>query len=146
MSDPEPRVRNARIDDAPLVAPLMTALGYETSADQMTARLNTLLADPNYVALVVEMGGTVTGMAGGVVERCFEMDGLTGRLLVISVADAVRGQGVGRFLVRAVEDWARARGASEIVVHSGLHRVDAHRFYEREGYGRVGLRFVKRLT
>jgi len=145
-TDSRPLVRRARLDDAGVIATLISDLGYETTPEAMSRRLDTLSRDANYVAYVAEMSGSVVGVAGGVVEHRFEKDGLNARLLVISVTSTSRGHGVGRMLVHAVEEWARERGASEIVVHSGRHRVDAHRFYEREGYGGIGLRFVKLLT
>jgi hypothetical protein len=33
-----------------------------------------------------------------------------------------------------------------MVVHSGEHRNDAHRFYERQGYRNTGRRFIKFFT
>jgi GNAT superfamily N-acetyltransferase len=146
MPDPQPIIRQARRDDARVMADLVSDLGYVTTPEAMGRRLDTLLSDGNYAAFVAELSGAVVGVAGGVVEHRFEKDGLNARLLVISVSTASRGRGIGRLLVHAVEEWARARGASEIVVHSGKHRVDAHRFYEREGYGGIGFRFVKPLA
>ena len=146
MPDPEVLIRTARVDDAPAIGELITRLGYATSSVQMAARLRTLLAHPDYRGVVGEVGGAVVGVAGGVVEHCFEMDGRAARLLILSVAPSYQKRGIGHLLVREIENWARDCGATEIVVHSGLHRTDAHRFYERVGYGGMGRRFVKRLA
>jgi GNAT superfamily N-acetyltransferase len=44
-----------------------------------------------------------------------------------------RSRGVGKRLLDAAKNWARERGASHLELDSGEARVDAHRFYEREG-------------
>ena len=59
--------------------------------------------------------------------RCWLQD------LVVS-KDA-RSKGTGKQLLDAATDWARARGCTHLQLSSGLGRVDAHRFYRREGMG-----------
>jgi len=50
-----------------------------------------------------------------------------------AVAPSRRSQGIGRALLDAAKDWARERGATHLELDSADARVDAHRFYEREG-------------
>ena len=50
------------------------------------------------------------------------------------VADAARGQGVGRALVEAVADWSRAWGARRLVLWVYRTNRGAIRFYERLGF------------
>ena len=44
-----------------------------------------------------------------------------------------RSRGIGRGLLDAGKSWARARGATHLELDSAEARVDAHRFYQREG-------------
>jgi len=44
-----------------------------------------------------------------------------------------RGRGIGKMLLDAATEWARGRGCTHLQLSSGLGRVDAHRFYRREG-------------
>ena len=44
-----------------------------------------------------------------------------------------RSRGAGKALLDAAKDWARERGATHLELDSAEARVDAHRFYEREG-------------
>jgi GNAT superfamily N-acetyltransferase len=44
-----------------------------------------------------------------------------------------RSQGIGKALLDAAKQWARDHGASHLELDSADARVDAHRFYEREG-------------
>jgi GNAT superfamily N-acetyltransferase len=143
---PRALIRPASLDDAAEIAELVTDLGYATSALAMRERLSFIAADPDKATFVADAGGTVQGVAGVSVDRSYERDGCYSRLLVLVVASASRGGGIGRLLVEAVEDWARARGAQELYVNSGLHRGDAHAFYERAGFTRNGFRFVKPLA
>lgn len=51
------------------------------------------------------------------------------------VVDAnARRQGVGRALMAQAEAWAAEHGYAEIRLRSGLHRTDAHEFYQSIGY------------
>ncbi len=44
-----------------------------------------------------------------------------------------RSQGIGKALLEAMRAWARERGATHLELDSADARLDAHRFYEREG-------------
>jgi GNAT superfamily N-acetyltransferase len=52
-----------------------------------------------------------------------------------------RSQGIGKAILEAAQDWARGAGATHLELDSGLGRVDAHRFYEREGAVRQSYSF-----
>lgn len=138
-------IRDAVLSDAEPVAALITELGYPTTPEAMRERLARILADPGYATFVADVDGSVAGMAGGALGLYYEKDGIYSRLVVLVVASGARGLGVGARLVEAVETWASGRGAREVVVNSGLHRGEAHAFYERRGYIRTGFRFVKQI-
>lgn len=141
----EAAVREATLADAAALAALMTELGYPTHPTEMTTRLDEILADRTYAALVAERESVVLGVGGASLGRYFEKNGVYTRLVVLAVAEAHRGLGVGEALVRAVERWARLRGAQELFVNSGSQRHSAHRFYERCGFKVTGVRLVKGL-
>ena len=137
------QIREAVIDDAEPLAQLMTELGYPTAAPAMRIRLGRFLSDAQHVTLVAEANGDVVGVAGGSLDWYLEKDGRYARLVALVVSPRLRRQGVGRALLDAIEQWSAGHGAREVVVNSGLHRRDAHEFYERSGYARTGVRFVK---
>jgi GNAT superfamily N-acetyltransferase len=78
-------------------------------------------------------GGTLVGLASVYADiqsirhgpRCWLQD------LVVS-KDA-RSRGIGKLLLDAATEWAREHGCTHVQLSSGLGRVDAHRFYRREG-------------
>ncbi|MGI8708609.1 MAG: GNAT family N-acetyltransferase [Actinomycetota bacterium] len=60
--------------------------------------------------------------------------------------EAERSSGRGASLMRDLENFARTEGCDTIALASGLHRKDAHRFYEdRLGYERASYTFRKTL-
>ena len=141
----ELNIRNARLDDSPAAASLISQLGYPTTQEEMAARLPAILHDPNYITLVAENQQKVVGIAGIGVGRYYEKDGSYGRLLVLAVDENWRAKGVGSLLVVRAEAELKGRGVTSIVVNSGNHREDAHRFYKRLGFEETGVRFVKYL-
>jgi len=132
--------------DAERVSQLITELGYPTTFEAMRDRLSRILTDPNYATFVADRDGDVVGVAGATLSWYYEKDGMYSRLAVLAVSSTARGLGIGGQLVQATEAWAIAKGVREVFVNSGLHRGDAHRFYERCGYSQTGFRFVKQLN
>ncbi len=59
---------------------------------------------------------------------------------------SARSQGHGATLLRWLHDLARAEGCAQLHLDSGAQRLDAHRFYEREGMQNTGSHFVSRLV
>jgi len=55
-----------------------------------------------------------------------------------------RSEGIGGLVMAAAETWARAHGLTHIELSSNSGRVDAHRFYERQGFRRANA-FLKWL-
>ena len=43
-----------------------------------------------------------------------------------------RSFGYGEKLLKYIHDWANENGAEYVALESGLHRSDAHRFYENK--------------
>lgn len=139
-------IRDAVIGDAAEVGKLITELGYPTAFEAMRDRLMFILADPRYATLVADSDSNVVGVGGATLDRYYEKDGLYARLVVLAVSSTARGLGIGGQLVQALEGWGASKGAREMFVNSGLHRGEAHRFYERCGYSRTGFRFAKPLN
>ncbi|PEX86406.1 GNAT family N-acetyltransferase [Bacillus cereus] len=60
-------------------------------------------------------------------------------------AEAHRSKGYGNVLLSYIEDWGIKNGCESIALTSAFPRLDAHRFYEREGYDKVSYSFHKKL-
>jgi GNAT superfamily N-acetyltransferase len=64
---------------------------------------------------------------------------------LVTTSDA-RSTGVGRMLIEDLTRRARDAACSVIDLDSGVQRLDAHRFYHREGLTISAHHFTKRLT
>jgi GNAT superfamily N-acetyltransferase len=138
-------IRQAVAADAGPISLLVTELGYPTSLEAMQTRLASIFADPSHATFVAERDSNVVGVAGAALDWYYEEDGQYCRLLVLAVTSPARGTGIGRRLIATIERWAIGKGAREVFLNSGIHRHDAHEFYERCGYARTGFRFVRQL-
>lgn len=139
-------IRDATMNDASVLAALITQLGYPTRIERMRERLAALLIDQNYKDLVAEIDHCVVGMIGLRIDRGYEYDGVQGRIVALVVDEACRGSGIGKSLVEAGERWAREQGAHKIMVNTAHHRARTHEFYRSIGYESTGLRFSKSMT
>ncbi|AOY01277.1 GNAT family N-acetyltransferase [Jeongeupia sp. USM3] len=138
-------IRPAQLTDAPILARLMTSLGYPSTDCEMQTRLGQLDKAGGYGALVAEQDGAVVGLIGLALGLSLDQDGAHARIIALVVAEHCRGGGVGQALLAAGEAWAREHGADRLIVNSAHQREHAHHFYETQGYRDTGLRFVKTL-
>ena len=56
-----------------------------------------------------------------------------------------RSRGYGAALLTWLAEFGRAQGAEQFHLDSGMQRVDAHRFYDREGFERSSFHFKRVL-
>ncbi|WP_054531626.1 GNAT family N-acetyltransferase [Erythrobacter sp. SG61-1L] len=134
-------IRPARQADAAAIAVLIDQLGHPgSSAADVAARLP-LIEAAGMDALVAELNGRVVGCLTTSVMPVLHRAQPVGRISMLVVEDALRGQGIGAALLRAGEAALETRGCAMIEVTSNMKRKDAHRFYEREGYEATSLRF-----
>jgi ribosomal protein S18 acetylase RimI-like enzyme len=66
-------------------------------------------------------------------------------ILSVYVAEACRGQGLGRLLMSRAEDWARENGFISIGLSVAAHNIAAITLYEKLGYETETLRMFKNL-
>lgn len=119
--------------DALAVAELSAQLGYRTTPTEVARRFLKLQQSFNDGLFVAVRGPEVVGWLHVYGVRLLETDGYAeiGGLVVDAAA---RRQGVGRGLVQWAEAWAAAHDYRELRLRSGLHRREAHAFYEQLGY------------
>ena len=107
----------------------------EARAPKYREVMDRLIANPDYELYVVRVDGQTIGtFLLHFVETLVGHGGRSCVLHSVSIAAAARGKGAGAAILRFCEGRARAFGARKLSLTSGNQRVDAHRFYRREGY------------
>lgn len=137
----EVRIKSAVPGDCAALVRLIDQLGYHASEAQVAERLGRIEADGTQV-LVAELEGRVVGCLSTSMMRVLHRPKPVGRISMMVVDEALRGQGVGKALVRAAERVLHDAGCGLVEVTSHLRRTGAHAFYERLGYERTSLRFA----
>ena len=112
-------------------------LGYPATPEfirQRIALLNDHTVHQLFVAEHEKLG--VVGWVHVVAVQSFQAD-CYAEIGGLVVGAMVRRAGTGTALMRAAEAWAIEHGYASMRLRSGMHRPEAHLFYEAIGYGKV---------
>jgi len=96
-------------------------------------RLRVAIDSEAAAVLVATSGDRIRGFCTAYIDLLSVRFGVRCWVEDLAVDPSFRSQGTGRELLSAARGWAAARGASHLELDSGEARLDAHRFYEREG-------------
>lgn len=146
MSD-EYDIRELGITDEEIDAiyPIINQLRDHLDKETFKERYLSLYEGANYriVALVVDED--IRGAAGF---RWIENLYIGSSLYIddLVTADAWRSKGYGGILVKHLEQVAISINANAIRLDSAIHREEAHRFYEREGFKFTSKHFMRVLN
>jgi ribosomal protein S18 acetylase RimI-like enzyme len=106
---------------------------YSVTLESATKRFTTGLQDGATI-FIADTDGIAIGFVWVVKRGAFD---LSGYISLLAVSPAHRSGGIGRQLLTAAEDYIRP-SARDIVLTCSDFNIDAQRFYERNGYMRVG--------
>lgn len=97
-------------------------------------------------ALNKSADGRIVGLVTTMVTKSMEFptNGYT-KVNGLAVLPEYQGRGIGRKLLETIERRASERSAGHIVLASGMHRTEAHEFYECAGYRKTSFWFRKNL-
>ena len=108
-----------------------------------------LMADPNVLLVVADVGGRLAGLAHVLVRDNPYLPVFAPRRYAIIdsiiVTEAVRRQGVGQLLADEVDSWAKAQGATSIELNVYEFNQAAMQFYAALGYTTQSRRLSKPL-
>jgi ribosomal protein S18 acetylase RimI-like enzyme len=82
---------------------------------------------------IAELKGVLVGMGGVILSQGHAAD-----LVRMGVTERTRKLGIATSLLAACEGWAREQGKTEMVLGTWTINVTAQKFYEHNGYQRVG--------
>lgn len=118
-------------------------LGYDVSCEALKARVSQMQHDGNYRILIATDNAQIIGFAGLQICLAFEVSGKIMRVIALAVDRAYQRTGVGSALMQEAEAYATEHGVTAIFVNSGLRRIEAHRFYEKQSFYKKGYSFCK---
>ena len=135
-------IRSIERRDAEQVSVLAHQLGYDRSPSEIGAWIEALPSRAeNQAAFVACIGNETVGWIEISIEHHLQSTphALIGGLVV---KDGYRNRQIGLRLCEYVEAWTWQRGLSVLRVTSRSTSLDAHRFYERNGYSLTKLSHV----
>lgn len=139
-------IRPAQADDVASLYRMMSDLKNELLPEEsFTAVFLKNLADDRVGYFIAESSGEAVGMAGCHVQLLLHHAAPIAEIQEMYVKPGFRSQRIGQRLLKAVEVFARQRGAEQLEVASNQSRIDAHRFYEREGFQKTHYKLVRKV-
>jgi GNAT superfamily N-acetyltransferase len=138
-------IRPALLGDAEPIAGLLGALGYPASAEEVTARLTSMLGRDDRGVLVADDAAGVIGLAAYQMVTLLERPRPQCRLTTLVVRADQRRRATARSLLDEVEAAAREWDCFRLEVTTRPSREDALAFYVAFGFEQRPHRLIKRL-
>jgi N-acetylglutamate synthase-like GNAT family acetyltransferase len=139
-------IRKATLADQPALSILLDQLGYPGTEAFLLQNLVVMLGQPSSEVLVYELDEEVAGFIAIDFIPQLATKGDFARISCFAVDENTRSNGIGHLLEEHCTQLANERNCDRIEVHCHSRRVDAHRFYQRQGYEESPKYFRKMLT
>lgn len=134
-------IRGVTQSDAAPIAALIRGLARDATADDIAARLTSVLTRDDHRVWVFEQDDGVKGVLHAFIRPALEKPvEVVVQSLVVSPTE--RKAGIGRALMIEAERWAQQSGRSSVA----LHTRNAQAFYARLGYAAVASPDLMRKT
>lgn len=121
-------------------------LGYSVTESDLSVRLAQMREDENYIIFVATDNNNVIAFIGLHIGLAFEFSGKVMRIIALAVKNEYQNQGIGKRLLYMAEHYGVENQIVVIAVNSGLQRIYAHQFYERQGFYKKGYSFCKSVS
>ena len=143
---PECELRPATAEDVDAVYGLICELKQaELDRSAFHAGFAANLLDHNMRYQLAEQNGHIIGLIGLHMQFHLHHANWIGEIQELVVMPQARGLKAGSQLLAWAEEFARQAGAEMTELSTSVKRLDAHRFYLREGYTQSHFRFTKPL-
>ena len=127
-------IRKAKIDDWKEISELLNQLDYPGTESFIIGKIEKLLNHPDEELLVYEYKGRVIAFISLHFIPQIALEGDFARISYFAVDKNIRGKGIGSEIEVSCVDIAKNRKCDRVEVHCHSRRLDAHRFYFRQGY------------
>jgi GNAT superfamily N-acetyltransferase len=139
-------IRNAKVTDAADILVLLEQLGYPAEQQLIADQIMLLNHHADHELLVYDQEEKVVGFISIHYLPQLAMKGDFANIAYFCVDANNRNGGIGAVLLERAEQLVKERHCDRIFVHCNGHRVDAHRFYERNGYVDSPKYYVKKFV
>jgi GNAT superfamily N-acetyltransferase len=127
-------IRPATVEDRAAIVTLLDELGYPVDLEFLAYSIQRQIDHNDAVLLVAEVEQAVVGVISLHFIPQLALPGDFCRISYLCVSPEARGQGIGTALESRIYELAQERGCDRVEVHSHSRRLQAHRFYARQGY------------
>ncbi len=138
-------IRKAEIQDGDAISKLLNQLDYSDTDAFIKKKLEKLLSHPDEELLVYEDGGEAIAFISIHFIPQVALEGDFARISYFAVDSSIRSKGIGRELEEYCTELAKERNCDRIEVHCHSRRIEAHRFYTRQGFTESPKYFMKKL-
>lgn len=135
-------IRPCGIDEFDAVLPLFHQLWPAKAIDSAALRTVFRRAARTRLYLCAVVEGRVVGFGSLSTKDNFWQEGVVGTVEELVVDESHRKLGIGRAILNRLLEEAVKQGCRRVELDSSLHRVEAHRFYERFGFERRALLYT----
>jgi ribosomal protein S18 acetylase RimI-like enzyme len=126
-------LREMEINDSNDVSVLSKELGYDVTVEKIKQRFRQVQNKPNYRIIVAELENKVVGFISYEhYEPIYFDSGIN--VLGLVVKEQYRNKGIGKELLKECENYAKNNDLKYVRVNSGSQRIEAHKFYRKNGY------------
>ena len=139
-------IRKVKMTDTVDIQTLLSQLDYPAGQQLIGEKIGLLTEHPDHELLVYERGEKVVGFISVHFIPQLALAGDFAHITYFCTDADNRGSGIGAMLLERVEQLSKERHCDRIFLHCNERRVDAHRFYERNGYVNSPKYFVKKLA
>lgn len=127
-------IRKAKGDDWKAISKLLDQLGYPDTETFIKEKIEKLIIHPDEELLIFEDNERIIAFISLHYIPQLATIGDFARISYFAVDTTIRGKGIGRKIEEFCSDLAIKRNCERIEVHCHTRRVDAHRFYSRQGF------------
>lgn len=125
---------------------MLNQLDYPDTETFIKEKIVKLLIHPDEELLVYEDDGRVIAFISMHFIPQLAVKGDFARISYFTVDKTIRNKGIGRMIEDFCTDLAKKRNCDRIEVHCHSRRLDAHRFYSRQGFTESPKYFMKMIN
>ncbi len=135
----------ATLNDADAILSLVHQLEHFISKETLLNNLKKNTEHPEYCIFVAKEDETVMAFAELHFTQFIHEPKPRARLTAFCVDEKHRNKNIGSEFLKFLEDICKQHHVSRLELTSNIKRLDAHRFYEKNGYLFMSKRFYKNL-